>query len=278
MKTRMRLLEAVVLATLVSLLLAGSAFGGTVISDTDSEGDVLLPGDAYYWVKSAAEDLELMVLEGSVAEAGLFLELAEERLAEAVCLFDEGRIEEAEAQLERYREQILEMTAALERIREQVVESDGKAEGRSENDEEEGDGEWLSPEELIQRVGEATLKHIDVLRNTLENVPEEARGAVALAIEVSSQGHDVATQAVESGLSDRSESGEEGREASDQRPETPVNRPEEPAQKPDNPDNPEATQPGEPQPQPVETETTPSQDVPAPSEQGPGSPEGHTGR
>jgi len=275
MKARMRLLEAVVLATLVSLLLAGSAFGGTVNSDTDSEGDALLPGDAYYWVKSAAEDLGLMVLEGSDAEAGLFLELAEERLAEAACLFDEGRIEEAEAQLERYREQIWEMTAALERIREQAVDSDGKAEGRSEKDEEEGDEEWLSPEELIQRVGEATLKHIDVLRDTLENVPEQAHGAVALAIEVSSQGHDAAIQAIESGLSDRSESGEKGREASDQRLETPVDRPEEPAQKPDSP---EATQPEEPQPQPEEPGTTPSQDIPVPPEQRPGSPGGHTGR
>jgi len=275
MKTRMRLLEAVVLATLVSLLLAGSAFGGTVSSDTDSEGDVLLPGDAYYWAKSAAEDLGLMVLEGSDAEAGLFLELAEERLAEAACLFDEGRIEEAEAQLERYCEQTREMTAALERVREQVVDFDGKAEGGSEKDEEEGDEEWLSPEELIQRVGEATLKHIDVLRDELEKAPEQAHDAIALAIEVSSQGHDAAVQAIESDLSDRSEPGEQGGEASDQRPETPVDQPEEPTQKPDSP---EATQPGEPQPQPVEPETTPSQDVPAPPEQRPGSPEGHTGR
>lgn len=221
MKTKTRLLEAVVLATLASLLLAGSAFGGTVNSDTHSEGDVLLPGDAYYWAKSAAEDLCLMVLEGSDAEAGLFLELAEERLAEAACLFDEGRVEEAEAQLERYHEQIRKMTAALERIREQVVASDGRAEGRSEKDEG-----WFSPEELIQRVGEATLKHIDVLRVVADKAPEQAQDALAIAIEVSRKGHDAAAKAIESDLSDDSELVEQGRKAFDQRPETPVDRPE----------------------------------------------------
>lgn len=237
MKWKMQIAAGVTLVLMVSVLMAGSAIGGTVDSAVPEVG-VLLPDDPGYWVKSDAEALGLIVFEGTDAEVGFLAELAGERLAEVVCYFKEGMIPEAEARLELYREKSREMTTALERVRERAGDPDEEAEEEPGDDEEDGE-EWLSFEEVLQRVEEATQKHIAVLQGVLEKVPEQARGAISRAMEVSMQGRDAAVGALQ-------EIGQRPGAVPPYVPQPP--RPDESPAPPEEPDVPQPPQPDVPQP------------------------------
>ncbi|MEX2586769.1 MAG: DUF5667 domain-containing protein [Actinomycetota bacterium] len=134
----------------------------------------MLPSNGFSsFLERAAEAVGTFFTFGGDDKADRYFSLAEERLAEAQALVDEDNIDRAEATLERYRTQL------------------GQA-----SDWSEGLEEGESREELSTKIAEATLKHLEVLAEVYEKVPDEAKAAIERAMQASSVGHDQALQAL----------------------------------------------------------------------------------
>lgn len=101
-----------------------------VDENTDKvEEPKLLPGDFFYFAKTALEKIQLILTFDDVKEAKLLAELATERLAEAEALFSAGQEEEALAVMEKAlenlsvaEETVSENTDATEETTEEEVD------------------------------------------------------------------------------------------------------------------------------------------------------------
>ncbi|KPJ56445.1 hypothetical protein AMJ49_04885, partial [Parcubacteria bacterium DG_74_2] len=103
--------------------------------------------------------------------------LAAERLAEVQAVVEKGRPEFAEKTLERYENQLNNSMAWAE-----------KAEAKAQSVEK--------VMEVVARVGKATSKHLEVLAEVYEKVPEQAKPAIENAMKVSVKGHERAVEAL----------------------------------------------------------------------------------
>lgn len=148
------------LATLASLigLLAFAGIAHAQVDDLPSPG--LKPGDTFYFLDKFFEGIRTMFVFGDDDEAERYLALARERLAEAHALADDNNDAVDEA-VERYDEQFRE---ALRNAAE------------------------AKDTELEARVAEATTKHLVVLDEVEERVPEEAKEGIRTAKENSIRG------------------------------------------------------------------------------------------
>jgi hypothetical protein len=156
---------------IVAVALALSVLaGGTVYA-----AQATLPGDALYPVKLGTEQMAMMLPGDSMARAERGLAFANRRVEELEDLAEEGRTQYLERARERY-EHALNQT--LTRI------------------EEAGD-QALVAGNVTERVAEATMKHMEVLARVYEQVPEQAKPAIARAMEASQRGHDAALGALE---------------------------------------------------------------------------------
>lgn len=110
----------------------------------------LTPASSFYFVERFFEGVGTFFTFGNEAKAQRYLNLAEKRLAEARELANDGD-ERVEKSLERYETQ-------LEQARERAQK--------------------ISDIDLETRIIDAKSKHIDVLEDVLEKVPEQARAAI----------------------------------------------------------------------------------------------------
>lgn len=133
----------------------------------------MLPSNGLFsFLERAVEAVGTFFTFGDESKAVRFLDLAEERLAEASALLERDQIDRAEIAIARYEEQL---GAALDRI----AEVDGATE-----------------DDLSAKVAEATLTHLDVLAGVYEQVPQQAQGAIERAMEASSTGIERAAEAL----------------------------------------------------------------------------------
>ena len=156
---------------IVAIVLTLSAIGGGTVYAAQAS----LPGDALYPVKLGTEQVAMMLPGDNLARAERGLEFANRRVEELEALVEEGRMEYLERARERY-EHALNMTLAR---MEQATDQE------------------LAAGNVTERVAEATMKHIEVLARVYEQVPEQAKPAIARAMEVSQRGHDAALRALE---------------------------------------------------------------------------------
>ncbi|MEX0933721.1 MAG: DUF5667 domain-containing protein [Candidatus Paceibacterota bacterium] len=127
-------------------------------SDLPSAGSV--PGSPFYFADRFFEGISIFFAFSNSAKATLYLALAEERLAEAQVLADQGD-ERAQEAVARYEEQI---TKAKERATKT--------------------GEL----DLEAQVTDATTKHLTALDSVLARVPEQAKASIQASKERSLQG------------------------------------------------------------------------------------------
>ncbi len=147
--------------TLVIVLFLVFAVAGSVsaqTSDLPSAGSV--PGSPFYFVDRFFEGIGTFFTFSNSAKATRYLALAEERLAEAQVLTERGD-ERAQEAVAHYEEQVSE---AKERAT-QAEELD-----------------------LEEQVTDATTKHLAVLDDVLERVPEQAKASIQAVKERSIQG------------------------------------------------------------------------------------------
>jgi hypothetical protein len=135
----------------------------------------LLPGSPFYFVKQLLERIRLALARSSEDRLVLMAHFLEVRLAEAEALAGRGKEALVSRTMERYRD--LAERAALE------VEK-ASAQGQDIT-------------EALLAVERATRRGREVLEQVLDQVPEQARGAVRLALEASDIGREVCLRVME---------------------------------------------------------------------------------
>lgn len=126
----------------------------------------LTPDSPFYFLERFFEGVGTFFTFGDLAKAERYAELAAERVAEAKALVDKGKPEVAEIALTRYQDQLGKSLAKVEQAR---------AKGKSVS-------------EVAEIVSQATAKHLTVLEEVLERVPDQAKPAILRAREVSKTG------------------------------------------------------------------------------------------
>jgi len=149
---------------IVAVVLAISALGGGTAYA--SQGS--LPGDVLYPVKLGTEQARLVVAAGDTDRAELYLTFANSRVQEMTALAERGRPEKVDIAVNGYDEAMAMATQKMEAAR----------------------GKGLGIADISESVGEATLKHLEVLEWLKDEiVPVEAVPGIETAIDASQTGY-----------------------------------------------------------------------------------------
>ncbi len=155
----------------------------------ETEEPTLLPGDFFYFAKTALEKIQLILTFDDVKEAKLLAEFATERLAEAEALFSAGQEEEALAVME----DALENLSVAE---ETVTENTDATEETSE--------EEVDPKESTKEDVDATIEIIendeDVVEETEEVEKQIAQNIISLKANMEKVKNPVAKAALEKNI------------------------------------------------------------------------------
>jgi hypothetical protein len=140
------------------LILALSIFGG----GTAVAADFAEPGDLLYSLDLTIEHFRLDMAPDSETAARIHLENATERLEEAENKLNEGDIENGNVALEAYEREMATLANLV------------------------GKGNGLNRDQLADLLEAAYSKHISVLEQLLEKVPEPGKNGIRRALEASS--------------------------------------------------------------------------------------------
>ena len=143
---------------------------GTSTDLTDLPDVVITPDSPFFFLKRAFERVGTFFAFGQEAKANRYLELANRRLAEAQKLA-EGGSETAKEAIEMYKEEI-------EKAKEQA--------------------EGLDKSDIIEKITTNTNRHIEVLQDVLDRVPEEAKNVIQQRIEEAKQRQEELINKIES--------------------------------------------------------------------------------
>ncbi len=155
----------------VSLLLLSAgimfSFGaGALAQEFELPKAGLTPDSPFYFLERISEGIGTFFTFGDLNKAERYANLASERIAEVQAVTEKGKPEAAEKALIRYKDQLEKSLARSEEAR-----TEGGAVAK-----------------VSETVAEATGKHILVLEEVLEKVPEEAKEAITKAKEASTAG------------------------------------------------------------------------------------------
>ena len=160
----------------ISLLIASVfllSFGaGVLAQETELPDPGLTPDSPFYFLETIAEGIGTFFTFGNLKKAERYTTLATERLAEASAMEKKEKPRLVEKTLERYGNQ-------LEKALFRVEKADTKGE---------------DTKEIAKVITEATYKHLIVLNEVLEKVPEEAKPAIEQTMVVSAKGHEKAVE------------------------------------------------------------------------------------
>lgn len=158
---------------MLSLFLIASFFATAAIS-ADFEEDLptpgILPDSPFYGLKRAFEGIGNVFTFGNERKAERAIKLSEKRLSEARASVEEEKHELSERLMEDYEKNLMKAEEIVERAQER---------GRNMT-------------QVRERVAKATSRHIEVLENVLEKVPEQAKPAIQRALESSKRGQEEA--------------------------------------------------------------------------------------
>jgi hypothetical protein len=150
------------------VVVAISALGaGTAYASQSS-----LPGDTLYSVKLATEQAGMMLLRDDVTRAERALGFANKRMREMEALAEKGRSQDLEVAVEQYA-YALNMTLAMI---------------------EQAADRGLATEDIMALVAEAAARHLSILDEVWDRVPEEAKAAITHARNVSETGRENALE------------------------------------------------------------------------------------
>jgi hypothetical protein len=155
---------------ILAVVLAVSALGvGTAYASQSS-----LPGDTLYPLKLATEQAGMILSPDGAARAERALSFANKRMREIEALAQKGRPQDLELAVDQYG-YALNMTLSMI---------------------EQAADRGLATENITALVAEATARHLSVLDEVWDTVPEEAKAAVAHARNVSETGRENALAAL----------------------------------------------------------------------------------
>ncbi|HUW45827.1 MAG TPA: DUF5667 domain-containing protein [Dehalococcoidia bacterium] len=150
-------------SVILVIVIALSALGaGTVYAAQSS-----LPGDTLYPVKLATEQAGMILVRDDVARAERALSFADKRVREMVALAQKGRAQDMDLAVQQYG-YALNVTLA---------------------ETEQAHNRGLDTGNVTARVAEATSRHLLVLDEVCDMVPDQAKAAIAHARNVSETGY-----------------------------------------------------------------------------------------
>ena len=149
-----------------------TSFNFIQAQEIDLPSPGLTPDSPFYFLERIVEEIGTFFTFGDLKKAERHAALAAERLAEAQAIAGKGKPELTEKTLARYEMQLQNSIARAE-----------KAQTKGQN-----------TEEVMTRVGQATSKHLEVLAEVYEKVPEQAKPAIENAMEASLKGHEKAVE------------------------------------------------------------------------------------
>jgi glutaredoxin len=155
MKTRISII------VILPLLFWGMVFA----QDTEAVDPGWTPDSPLYFLERFAEAVGTFFTFGDIKKAKRHAVLAAERFAETQAIAEKGEAKLIEKTLKRYENHLIKAQLRIE-----------KAQEKGQN-----------TEEVVNIVEEATQKHLVVLEEVLEKVPEEAKPAIRHAMMVSTQ-------------------------------------------------------------------------------------------
>jgi len=162
--TYIRRFSTSVAGVILAIVLAVFGLGaGTAYASQAS-----LPGDTLYPIKLATEQAGMMLMGDDVARAERALSLANKRVREMEALAEKGRPQDLGLAAEKYG-YALNMTLA---------------------EVEQADGRGLATENITALVAEATAKHLLILDEVWDTVPDQAKTAIAHARNMSETGRE----------------------------------------------------------------------------------------
>jgi hypothetical protein len=155
---------------ILAIVLTLSAVGvGTAYASQAS-----LPGDTLYPIKLATEQAGMMLMGDDVARAERALSLANKRVREMEALAEKGRPQDLNLAVEKYG---YALNMALAEV-------------------EQAHGRGLATENITALVAEATARHLLMLDDVWDMVPDEAKTAIAHARNMSETGREHALAAL----------------------------------------------------------------------------------
>ncbi|MFH1727345.1 MAG: DUF5667 domain-containing protein, partial [Pseudomonadota bacterium] len=162
------------ISLLITLTLLLSLGPVVLAQETELPDPGLTPDSPFYFLETITEEIGTFFTFGDLKKAERHVALATERLAETQAIAGKGKPELTEKTLERYEMQLQNSMARAE-----------KAQAKGEN-----------TEKVMTRVGQATSKHLEVLVEIYEKVPEQAKPAIENAMKASLKGHERAVEAL----------------------------------------------------------------------------------
>lgn len=128
--------------------------------------DLITPDSSFYFLQTWKESIQTFFTFGAENKAKQYLHLAEVRLNEYKNMVEKGKTDIAQKTLDKYEKQL---GHALDKVKE--LKDKGK-----------------DVEDLSQKVEQSVAKHVEVLQETLQKVPEQAKKGIENAIENSQKG------------------------------------------------------------------------------------------
>ena len=165
------------ISLLITLIFLFSLGAPVLAQETELPDPGLTPDSPFYFLETIAEEIVTFFTFGDLKKAERYAALAAERLAEAKAVVEKGKPELAEKTLKRYERQLNKSIARAEKA---------MTKGQSAE----------KVMEVVARVGKATSKHLEVLAEVYEKVPEQAKSAIENAMKVSVKGHKKAVEAL----------------------------------------------------------------------------------
>lgn len=150
------------LITIFSVIIFSLIFSTFALAEDFSLPDVsLLPDSSFYFLKSWKESIQLFFTFNAEQKAKQYLHLADIRLAEYQKMIEKGKTEIAEKTLGKYQNQLNRALLKAEEL---------KNKGRD-------------MENLKAQIEQITQKHLEILGQNLQEVPEQAKKGIENAIE-----------------------------------------------------------------------------------------------
>lgn len=165
------MLKNILISVLVVLFSANLALATETI-DLPKAG--LTPESPFYFLDTWGEQLNLVFTFKVEKKAEKMQKFAEEKLSEAKVMVEAKKTEKLEKSLQKYQDYLEKAVDKANEAKEQGKDVD----------------------EVLANVAEATQKHLIVLAGVYEKVPEQAKDAIANAMEKSSQGQENALRAI----------------------------------------------------------------------------------
>ena len=151
----------------VSVVICLACFAASALAQETLPSPGITPDSWLYGLDRALEAIQKALVFTPEAKAKLSLQLATERLAEAREMIEKGEVELAKKVAKDYKEELTHAVTYGAEIK-----------------------DLAKKKEFDEMVALATTTHIEVLEDVLEKVPDEAKSAIELAMEVSRKGQE----------------------------------------------------------------------------------------